>query len=232
IGVPLVIWLVQSFGVTVGGHYAAVAYPTGAVVLAAWLHRLPDGFDWTSPTRKIALVLCVAGMAAINIPLAVMVIHPRVLPDKYMVMERGNPRQPIGANYYGWREAGRHIAQLNAAWNRGQGFFLSTSDYSIASMLGFYTPGRPEFLLLDYGPKEFHGREFLLWGQGKKTMGANTLYVADHPKMAGYIKPFFQDTRALPPLEIRDAKGRVLRIFYFTLGFGYKDNEPQVLWAW
>jgi hypothetical protein len=135
-------------------------------------------------------------------------------------------------HYFGWREVGERIAQLRTEWSkRPEGFFFSTRDYSIASMLDFYTPGRADFVLVDYKEKEFHGKEFLLWAQGRKPKGANTIYVSDTPTPKGKPSPltaYFDRVEDLDPLILRDRQG-ILRIFYFTAGYGYKANEADLL---
>ena len=124
-------------------------------------------------------------------------------------------------------KAGEHIARLREQGSRRpEGFFLSTSDYSIASVLEFYTPGRADFVLVAYQPDEYHGKEYLLWARGRTPVGAATVYVSDRPPRAGRphpIAPYFERVEPLPPLEVRDARG-LLRVFYFTAGYGYKGN--------
>ena len=111
--------------------------------------------------------------------------------------------------------------------------FFTAPDYSLASMLGFYTPSHPNFYLMNVTRDVIHGKSFLIWEKGKKPLGANTLYIADTPESyKSRIPDFFKDYQLLQPLIIRDEKGRILRIFYFTVGIHYLGGEPDNLSLW
>jgi hypothetical protein len=172
-----------------------------------------------------------AGAGVILLPLAVLMVAPKwVVPAGARYLDPRQPKQHLITHYFGWREAGERIARLSEEWSgRPEGFFFSTRDYSIASMFDFYTPGHPEFVLIDYKDKEFHGREFLLWAEGRKPRGASTIYVSDTPTPANRphpIAPYFERVETLDPLILKD-EGGILRIFYFTAGYGYRANEPD-----
>jgi dolichol-phosphate mannosyltransferase len=232
VAVPLAIFTAQSPFLHVGAHWTAVVFPTAAVVLTAWFHEAGGRWDPAQLQRPRLWTWGQAGAAAVIVPLAVLLVAPGwVVPARWRYIDPVKPSQHLVSHYFGWREAGERIAQLRAEWSRRpEGFFLSTRDYSIASILDFYTPGRADFVLVDYKVKEFHGKEFLMWAEGRKPKGATTIYVSDTPVSPRKhpLAPYFERVEPLESLVVRDAQG-ILRIFYFTAGYGYRANERDGL---
>ncbi|MBI3992948.1 MAG: glycosyltransferase family 39 protein [Candidatus Lambdaproteobacteria bacterium] len=230
---PMAVFLLQSFMVEVGAHWIAVIYPLGAVLIAAWLHQVGTPQAAERIVHARAYWAGLAGAALVGLPIAALMLFPTLLPARYLYIDPARPAQHEINNYFGWREVGRHIAALREQYGGAPaGFFLSTTDYSIGSMLDFYTPGHAEFTLIGYGEKEFHGKEFLYWRNPLKTPGADTLFVSDVAPPEGQphrIAPYFKSVQQLPPLIVRDGQGRILRIFYFALGRHYLGNEPDRL---
>ena len=230
---PLAVFLVQSFTIRIGAHYTGVVYPLAAVVITAWAHTQGQRIDPARLHRPVALGLGVAGALVITIPLAVIALWPTVLPTRYVSMAEHETRQQLAGDYFGWREVGARIAELREEWSgHPEGLFLSTKDYSIASMFDFYTPGRAAFVLIGYKRQDFHGKEFLYWARDIKGEGANTIYVSDQPFDLTAKHPLvrhFTSAEMLPPLEIRDGRGRLLRRFHFALGRGYQGGELDLL---
>jgi 4-amino-4-deoxy-L-arabinose transferase-like glycosyltransferase len=226
---PLLIYLAQSPFIHVGAHWAAVVYPPGALLVAAWLHEAHGGWNPARIQRPALWIWSLAGAAAVIAPLAALMLAPAwVVPARLRYLDPQQPVQHLVTHYFGWKEVGARIAALREEWaGRPEGFFLSTRDYSIASMLDFYTPGRADFVLVGYKKTEFHGKEFLLWARGRKPKGASTIYVSDTPPPPGKphpLTPYFERIEPLEPLVLRDGRG-ILRIFYFTAGHGYRANE-------
>lgn len=230
---PLAVFLVQSFTVRIGAHYTGVVYPLAAVLITAWAHSQGQRIDPARLRRPFALGLGVAGALVISVPLAVIALWPTVLPARYVYMAETDARQNFAGDYFGWHEVGTRIAALREQWGaRPEGLFLSTSDYAIASMLDFYTPGRAQFVIVGYRRQDFHGKEFLYWARDIKRVGANTIYVSDAPITLSEKHPlvrYFASAEMLPPLEVRDNQGRLLRRFHFALGRAYQGGEPDLL---
>ncbi len=231
VAVPLSIYLLQSPFLHVGAHWAAVVFPTGAVVLAAWFHEAGGRWDPAVLQRPRLWAWTLAGAGLVVVPIALLMVAPTwVVPARLLYMDPQQPRQQLVSDYFGWREVGERIARLRDEWSRRpEGVFFSTGDYSIASMFDFYTPGHADFVLIDYRGQEFHGKEFLLWAEGRKPRGATTIYVSDRPASPNRPHPlarYFERIEPLEPLVLRDATG-ILRIFYFTAGYGYLANEPD-----
>ncbi len=233
VAVPFVIYLFQSPFIHVGAHWAAVVFPTAAVLLAAWFHECAGALNPAVLQRPRLWRWSLAGAGLVLLPLAVVILVPTlVVPARLRYLDPQKPSQHLVTHYFGWQEVGQRIAALRREWSqRPEGFFFSTRDYSIASLLDFYTPGHADFVLIAYKEQEFHGKEFLLWAEGRKPKGAATIYVSDtlpprdrpHP-----IAPFFERVEELEPLLLKDEHG-ILRIFYFTAGYGYRANEPDRL---
>jgi hypothetical protein len=217
-------------------------YPTGVLVLGAWLTGLPGTGAVATLTavpwlwRPRTAWACVAGLLLVTLPLAVLMLHPRLLPDRYVTYDEARQRPPDGAKYWGWREAGQHVVTLREAHGAlPGGLWFSTRDYSDAALLGFYTPGHEQFALMGYRAQEFHGKEYLYWASPLKRPGSNTIFVLDvpiFPDNEQRIRPYFREVRPLETLVVRDAEGRVLRKWFFALALDYQANEPDVLSRW
>ncbi|HEX7927755.1 MAG TPA: glycosyltransferase family 39 protein [bacterium] len=233
VAVPLLIFLFQSPFLHVGAHWAGVVFPTSAVLLVAWLHERAGTWNPAQLLRPKLWGLGLIGSAVVILPIAALLLVPTLLvPKAQRYIDPANGKQQLISHYFGWPEVGQRIAALRAEWSkRPEGFFFSTRDYSIASMFDFYTPGHADFVLVDYKDKEFHGKEFLLWAKGRKPKGASTIYVSDTqnaPNKPHPIAKYFERIEPMEPLVLRDKQG-VLRIFYFTAGYGYLDNERDEL---
>jgi 4-amino-4-deoxy-L-arabinose transferase-like glycosyltransferase len=251
--VPLLLFLPVSLSARIGSHWTAFAMPTGSLVLLAWLYGVPGSAPGAAPPAVSPAWGAAAGAAlrlrwprtawaawvlllATTVPLAVVMLHPRVLPQRAFAYDAARERAATAAKYWGWREAGERMGQLRRQYGSlPGGLWFSTRDYSDASLLGFYSPGREQVLLLGYSEREYHGKEFLYWGAPIKRPGSNTIFVMDEPIFPdnlGRLLPYFRSVRELETLVIRDPQGRVLRKFFFALGQDYLANEPDVLSRW
>ena len=244
--VPLLIFLPVSFEAVIGSHWTAVVYPTGAVVLMAWLYGLPaawqrggTGAGWGAPLRlrhpRTAWASWVL-LLACAMPLALILLAPGVLPRRFIAYDEARQHSSVVAKYWGWHQVGAEIARLRKQYgDLPGGLWFSTRDYSQAAMLGFYTPNHEQLVLMGYERQEIHGKEFLYWGKPIKRLGSNSIFVMDEPIFPNNeqrIRPYFREVRPLETLVIRDAQGRVLRKFFFALCLDYQDHEPDVLSRW
>ncbi len=231
---PLVYFLGTSFGVEVAPHWAAVVYPSGSVLLVAWVYfrrnkrLIPPSFRSTIYWFSVGL------SPVIFIPLIAVAIYPKLLPDHMIYTPTVHADAPVISHYFGWKEAGIHIDKIKKEWeNRPEGLFFTSKDYSLASMLAFYTPSHPNYYLMNVSKDVTHGKSYLLWEKGKKKLGANTIYVSDvSDSYKTRIPGFFREVKHLDPLIIRDADNRILRIFYITIGIQYLGGEPDNLSLW
>ncbi|MCG8339250.1 MAG: glycosyltransferase family 39 protein [Proteobacteria bacterium] len=231
---PLVYFAGTSLGVEVAPHWPAIVYGPGVVLLVAWLYKKPS-FVTKTPTFQSGLYWSSFSLSlVISALLSFLVLFPKVLPDNMIYTENVYEEAPVLSHYFGWKEAGRHIDTIIKEWEgRPEGLFMTSKDYSLASMLGFYTPSHPNYYLMNVTKDVVHGKSYLLWEKGKKKLGANTIYVGDEPdSYKKRIPEFFEETRQLDPLIVRDKDGRILRIFYITLGLGYLGGEPDNLSLW
>lgn len=237
---PLIVLALVGLRTRVGAHWAGVVFPTAAILATAWFFRA-DGKALAAegPPQFVRVRMakwCAAGLLAISLPLYVVLLQPRVLPDSWFEYDQARNQQREAAKYYGWKEAGARIAELRSRYAGLEGgLFLSTRDYSDASLFDFYTPGRANFVLMGYSAREYHGKEFLYWGAPLKKRGANTVFVLDSPIFPDSlhrIEPHFESVEELDTLEIRDDEGLLLRRFFFALGRNYLANEPDQLSRW
>ncbi len=237
---PLIVLAIVGLRTNVGAHWAGVVFPSASILATAWLFRAEGKTLAGERPPLLAHVRtakwCVGGLLAISLPVYVVLLQPRVLPDSLFLYDEARNEQQEAAKYYGWKEAGVRIAELRSRYAGLEGgLFLSTRDYSDASLFDFYTPGGADFVLMGYSTREFHGKEFLYWGRPLKKRGANTIFVLDtpiFPDSLHRIGPHFQSVEGLETLEIRDDEGRLLRRFFFALGRNYLANEPDLLSRW
>jgi len=232
---PLVFYLPISLLADIGAHYTAIIYPVASILLVVWL--MSDGTAMTGvmkPRAKWFYGTAVVTSGLMSLGILLLIVFPKMLPDRMIYTKALYADAPIISHYFGWQEGGRRIAEIKAEWEqKPEGLFMSSKDYGLASMLGFYTPGHPQFYLMNVDKNVVHGKSFLLWEIEQKKLGANTVYVSDTPdSYQSRLTGFFKQVKHLPPLIIRDDDGRILRIFYFAVGIHYLGGEPDNLSLW
>ena len=234
VGFPLLFFLLVSFRTEVGAHWAGIIYPLASILITFWLYSTSSGELRSNLQRIKTFWLGISLSALISAAICVVVLFPKILPDRLIYTTAVFDDAPILSHYFGWQEVGQRIDELKKEWDsQPEGLFLTSKDYSLASMLGFYTPSHPNFYLMNVTKDIIHGKSFLIWEKGKKRLGANTLFVSDTPdSYQSRIPGFFKDYQLLKPLVIRDENGRILRIFYFTVGLHYLGGEPDNLSLW
>jgi 4-amino-4-deoxy-L-arabinose transferase-like glycosyltransferase len=231
---PLIFFLPIGVFSEIGAHFAAVIYPAACLLLVIWVASDKNRVRFESIRRRRTYGVCLSTAAMMTTAIFIVIAFPRLVPDRLIYTRSVYEEAPIVSHYFGWRAVGKRIAAIRQEWaERPEGLFLTAKDYGLASMLGFYTPGRPQFYLMNLGRDVIHGKSYLIWEKGRKTLGANTLYVSDTPfSYRSRLKGFFRDIAHLPPYVIRDHEGRILRVFYFTLGIHYLGGEPDNLSLW
>jgi hypothetical protein len=231
VGFPLIFFLLISIKVRIGAHWAAIVYPSSCVLIASWFYLVKGEIQPFMIKVKTFITSII--MAGFILVFGIwLLIHPKsIVPDKYIYTPGPGQKQPIVSHYYGWQEIGHHITKLEREWRgKAEGFFFTSKDYSLASTLSFYSPTHPQFYLMNFPRDGIHGKDFLIWEKNKKKIGANTIYITDtrnsyHNRLYG----FFEKLQELPPFVVYDDEGRILRIFYLTLGLNYLAGEPDNL---
>jgi len=232
---PLAFYVPVSFLADVGAHYTAIVYPTAMFLLVTWMLK---GGGSPAPAMagrsKWIYGVAVGSAGLMSAAVFTLVVFPTLLPDRMLYTENVAADAPIASHYFGWEKGGEHVAGIKAEWQgRPEGLFMTSKDYGLAAMMGFYTPGRPQYFLMNVSRSVVHGKSYLLWERGKKRIGANTVYVSDTPESyRSHLTGFFKEIRLLQPLVIRDAQGRILRVFYLAIGVHYLGGEPDNLSLW
>ncbi|MBT4091718.1 MAG: glycosyltransferase family 39 protein, partial [Deltaproteobacteria bacterium] len=232
---PFVFFLPISFFADVGAHYTASLYPVASILIVIWM--LSGGEAISTLIRRKAKWLfgvSVVSSGLVSLGIFLLIIFPKMLPDRMLYTSAVNEDAPIASHYFGWQAGGQRISEIKKEWEqRPEGLFMTSKDYGLASMLGFYTPGHPQFYLMNVDKNVVHGKSFLMWEKGQKKLGANTIYVSDTPfSYRPRLTDFFERIQHLPPLIIKDDDGRILRIFYFAVGLKYLGGEPDNLSLW
>lgn len=232
---PLLFYLPISFLADVGAHYAGIIYPVASLLIVIWMMSegttlvdgMPRGMRWVYG-------IGIGTSAMISLAIFLVIVFPKMLPDRMLYTRAVYADAPIVSHYFGWREGGRRISEIIKQWqDRPEGLFMTSKDYGLASMLGFYTPGHPQYYLMNVTKSVVHGKSFLLWERGQKKKGANTIYVSDTPESyKSRLTGFFRKIKHLPPKVVRDEEGRILRIFYIAVGLHYLGGEPDNLSLW
>ena len=234
-GFPLIFYVPVSFLADVGAHYTAFIYPSASLLMVIWLTSEGDLPVGQMKARMKWLFGAAIGSALlVSMGLFLLIVFPTMLPDRMLYTPSVNADAPIASHYFGWQKGGERIAEIKAEWEgKPEGLFMTSKDYGLASLLGFYTPDRPQYYLMNVDKKVVHGKSFLIWEKGQKKKGANTIYVSDTPtSYKSRLIGFFKQIRKLPPLIIRDDDGRIIRIFYFAVGVHYLGGEPDNLSLW
>ena len=71
-----------------------------------------------------------------------------------------------------------------------------------------------------------HGREYLDWNRPLIAKKADTLMVSDSPQTHQNLHSHYDLVLPVETLEIVDDNG-LLRVFYFHMGIGYKENSES-----
>jgi 4-amino-4-deoxy-L-arabinose transferase-like glycosyltransferase len=234
IAFPLVYFGATSAGVEVAPHWTGIIYPIAMVIVIAWFQQVYEIGKNKGILRSKLFLISVVTSLGISLAMALVVIFPKMLPDRLIYTEKVYDEAPILSHYFGWEEIGEEIDLIRNDWEkRPEGLFFTSKDYSLASMLGFYTPSHPNFYLMNVREDVVHGKSYLLWEKGKKKIGANTIYVGDTPtSYKSRLTDFFKEIKHLDPFVVRDDDGRILRIFYIAIGISYLGGEPDNLSLW
>ncbi|MBU2515089.1 glycosyltransferase family 39 protein [bacterium] len=231
---PVLYFGITSIGVEIAPHWLAVVFPIWMILILAAFKERYGILDNRMILRSKMIWANMLSAAIISLTLSVVVLFPKILPDKLIYTPKINDEAPIISHYFGWKEIGKHIDHIMVDWkDRPEGFFLSAEDYSLAAMLAFYTPSHPNFYLLNVTEKVVHGKTYLLWEKGKKKIGSNVLYISDRPDAyKNRIPKFFKGMKHLEPFVVKEDDGRILRTFYITIGLHYLGGEPDNLSFW
>lgn len=159
---PFFFFLLWSVYEKVEGNWAAPAYVTATVALAAlWDKQLARG-------RHAAM-----GIAFVLLPgfLMVALAHFPGLPGSVGLTLP--PRVDLTRRLHGWRELGAAVgtALTDAG---GEGLFLISDHYQIASELAFYVPGQPRVYNIDAGRRM---NQYDIWGGLDALRGRDGFFV-------------------------------------------------------
>jgi len=232
---PFIFYLPISFFADVGAHYTASLYPVASILMVIWMLSASDTVGSLMGRKtKWLFGISVVSAGLVSLGIFFLIIFPKMLPERMLYTSAINEDAPIASHYFGWRVGGQRIAEIKKEWEqRPEGLFMTSKDYGLASLLGFYTPGHPQFYLMNVDKNVVHGKSFLIWEREQKKLGANTIYVSDTPySYRPRLTGFFKQIKHLAPLIIRDDDGRILRIFYFAVGLHYLGGEPDNLSLW
>ena len=214
-------YLLMSLRHPFSAHWLAFLQPLSAILLGVGLSRLQTASRWA---WRWWVGLGTVSLLMVGLPIYLLLLAPKLLPPEQLYLPEDSPSQHAVSNYFGWEEVGVHIARLQDELAADSpDLFLSSSDYSLASMLSFYTPGHPDFALFNYENAK-HGREYLDWSRPLAQDKGNTLLVSDSPNTYRELLLHYLEVSPLPTLEIRDQHG-LLRVFYFHLGKGFKEGN-------
>jgi hypothetical protein len=136
------------------------------------------------------------------------------------------------AEIYGWPAIGAAVSRAHR--ELGADMPLATSNYTISSMISFYTPDKLYLGVL--GPGSKHGRAYDLWDDWNRYQGKNLLFILD----ADPAKPGSQDATILKEsfrrfevariIPIR-RHGKIIRRLYFVIGYDLKPDPYTAIRA-
>jgi len=209
-----VVFLALSLHVRVYGNWAAPAYITAIVLLAA---LYSPGRVGTRPRSTMFWKLSVITAYAMTIPLLVQLIYPVLpLPIK---LDR------IARETTGWDQLGRRVDQALRTMPNPKNTFVFGLRYQQASELAFYMPGQPKTVSINRWARP---NVYDYWFDDGMLRGKDAVGIYEWKGMADHLAGLFE--RIDPPQEITIYRkspwlGRQLvHHFYLVRGYGFKGG--------
>ncbi|MBN1595721.1 glycosyltransferase family 39 protein [candidate division FCPU426 bacterium] len=217
-GPVLIFFFLLSWRTEVYANWPAPAYPAALAILAGWLTSLLSTRH-ARAARRWALFSLAAGM--------LMTITAHVEVAYGILPVKGNAAESVN-RIRGWSEAGQKTGSLLSEFRRRSRVpvFLASRRYQIASILSFYTPGRPEVQLLPL--RQPANSQYRFWDRSRQLQGYNALYVAEFHWEHEHLVKYFERIEPLPPMVVMK-NGKKIREFRFFFAYNYKPESGTAL---
>jgi 4-amino-4-deoxy-L-arabinose transferase-like glycosyltransferase len=179
LGLPvLVFFTLKSLQAPVYANWAAPAYLTWAMLVAARLDRAWRGAS--SVRRRLLAAAVVLGVA---IPVALLVVAHERSAWRSLVAAAARvgitvpPRADPQFRLLGWDQLGARVSAIRAAMPDPASTFLFTERYQIAAELAFYVDGRPRTYTVSLGNRRMS--QYDLWGgPDESKTGLDAIFIA------------------------------------------------------
>ena len=215
-----IVFLLLSLHVRVYGNWAAPAYVTAVILLAALYSpgrvapRSRSSWFWNFSV--FFAYVC-------TIPLLVQLVYPVLpLPLKF---------DRIARETTGWKQLGKQVEQVLQSMPRPKETFIFGLRYQQASELAFYMPGQPETVSIN---KWARPNVYDYWFNDAMLRGKDAVGIYEWQGMAPRLARLF--TRVDPPREIHTFRvspwfGRqIVHTLYVIRCYGFKGGlrwQPQ-----
>jgi undecaprenyl-diphosphatase len=219
LSVPVFLFF-QAWSLTakVQANWAAHAYVTASVALAAWCEGWPRWGASGQRTRRWNALL----LAAILLPAALLPIA--IFPEILGLVGTSVPvnLDLVGKRLRGWPELGHAVGDLIR--QDAHPPFLMSDRYQIASQLAFYVPGQPRVFNANLGRRM---NQYDVWGGWEALHGRDGLFVAyDTPDAPPPVREAFAEVELVRRIPI-ESGGRHLRTFAVFRGRDFRGFRPR-----
>ena len=206
---PMLFFIVNSFKSRMEGNWGVVAYLAAIAAAPGFVKRFAGSFSSVSSGRWIerGLTASLAFMFLLTAYAHIQVVDPILpMPQKREVSRR----------VYGWKTLGGEVSKRLAEL-KGDSFIV-TQRYQISSLLGYYTPGRPEaFMMTGAG-------RFGYLGSAEKLLGRNAVYVEETERIElDKVKKSFKKVEPAGVIRI-ERHGELIREFSIFKCYNYKGG--------
>jgi hypothetical protein len=144
-------------------------------------------------------------------------IGPDILRQAFAPMVKEKNLNRYMADMFGWYPVGQEVDKLLEQYNRERPTFVMARTYMHASHLTQYCQTIP--IALSMGNDAMYGRCFDYWAPPEKYLGADILFVANHPissRIENELKASFDSVSELPLAE-RKPQAWVNEVFHIYL---------------
>ena len=209
------VFLLLSFHSRVYGNWAAPAYISAIILIAAVYS--PGRVSYKSASRNTAWKLGVLSCYMLTVPVLAQVIYP-VLPLP-IELDR------TAAETVGWDKLGQKVHQTLQVMDNPENTFIFGLRYQVASELAFYMPGQPRTVSINRWNRP---NVYDFWFDDEMLIGKDGVGVSRSKTIAPQLSQLFE--RMDPPEEFHIYRTspwygkQLVRTLYIYKGYGFKGG--------
>lgn len=224
---PIILFfLLASFFIRVGLHWALPGYLSLLAILPEWVYsfkwKIPPFFNWVISGRSL-LILSLLGSFCFSGILYCILFWPQSLIPvvaslnlRYKDVNQGKRiSTKTLSEVLGYPELGKTVLGDLRKIDRKRRGFVFTDSYALSSIISFYSRLPAKVILFTS-----MGGEYREWDHWKEEVGDNGLYVDTQPigtrkDIDAVLGKAFKKIKPLPPLSVKK-RGFDTKTFYFA----------------
>jgi 4-amino-4-deoxy-L-arabinose transferase-like glycosyltransferase/membrane-associated phospholipid phosphatase len=208
----IIFFLIKSVQGKVQANWALPGYAAGFIAFSAYYVR-----DITSSRKPVKFLSATAALLALAVTC---VAYSPSLPG---LPAEKNPSKKL----MGWKELGKETSRLYREVSSGEGGFVFSDSYQLASELAFYMKGHPVTYCINTGERRMD--QYDIWPGFERLIGYNALFVMEDDQempeiVAGAFARYEKVVLALRPRNGRTMKFTVFKCYDFK---GMKTIRPE-----